>query len=69
MTPTVTGKEPYSAPLVTKVPGRTEATEEINSKVVVCELAKHHTNSSVKLYKFIIVTTLNRHIVQHIQST
>ena len=52
---------------VTKAPARTEATEEINSKVDVCELAKHHTNSSVKLYKFIIVTTLNRHIVQHIQ--
>ena len=34
-------------------------TGEINSKVDVCKLAKHHSNSSVKLYKVIIVTALD----------
>jgi len=31
----------------------------ISSNVEVCEKAKHHTNSSVKLYKVIIVTALD----------
>jgi len=42
-TPTVTGKEPYSAPIVTQVPGRTEATEEISSNVDVREKVKHRS--------------------------
>jgi len=43
-------------------------TAGISSKVDVCEEAKHHTKLFwYKLYKFIFVTALARHIVQQIQ--
>jgi len=61
------GKSRFST-TVTTVPGRTVATEEISSKVVVCEKAKHHTKLfCIKLYKLYIVTALAQHIVQQIQ--
>jgi len=43
------GKEPYSAPIVTQAPGRTEATEGINSNVDVCEKRNTTRNSSDKV--------------------
>jgi len=50
---------------VTTAPGRAMVTAGINSKVDVCEKAKHHTE--LFWYKFIFVTALARHIVQQIQ--
>ena len=53
---------------VTNAPGWAVATAGINSNVDVCETAKHHTELFwYKLYKFIFVTALARHIVQQIQ--
>jgi len=62
------GKEPFLHQLSPRLPTGRSRDCGINSNVNVCEKAKHHTELFwYKLYKFIFVTALARHIVQQIQ--